>query len=184
MLRRLPDDVFLLNQWAILASGLRIRAGPRSKSGRHRGVPAEDPHQADQVVAGPVAADIGLGRAETAAENQMAIEARVADLDLGRQRALARASEFPALAAVVDHQSATVESSPSDARPSGAARGPRRRPVRLRSVRQSGESTSVMVAAPPVPDDASDEDRTDISSSTIEMPASRWPGPPARSSTG
>jgi hypothetical protein len=39
----------------------------------------------------------------------MSIETRVADFDVGRYRALARPSELPTLAVVINHKSAMVE---------------------------------------------------------------------------
>ena len=109
MLRRLPDGVFRLSQWA--DPGQRAENARRAafQTTRHRRIPGEDADQADQVVTGPVPADIRLCRAQAAAENQLAIETRVTDLDRGGQRALARASEFPTLAAVVHRQAALVE---------------------------------------------------------------------------
>ena len=73
---------------------------------RSRRVPAKDADQAHQIVTGPVPADIRFCRAQAAAENQMAIEPRITDLDRGGQRVLARASEFPTLAAVVHRHAA------------------------------------------------------------------------------
>ena len=150
-------------------------------AGRHRGIPAEDPHQADQVVAGPVSADIRLRRAETAAENQMSIEARVADLDRWPPESPRPTVRIPD--ARRRHQSPVGHGrvSPSGATPSGVARG-RGNSCSAWIARRYAREPSVMVAAPPIPGCALDGDRTGISSATVETPASRWPGSPAPSS--
>lgn len=74
------------------------------QTGRGRRIPAENPDKVDEVVASPVPADICLRGAKAPAENQVAVETRIADLDVGRQRVLSAASEFLVIAAVVCRQ--------------------------------------------------------------------------------